>query len=89
MTTSNGRTADYPIDPIFLNRWSPRSFTGETISDADLALLFEAARWAPSSSNIQPWRFLYAKRDGVVKFGYRKGRKLVDIVAHAQEPVSA
>lgn len=63
MTTSNGRTADYPIDPIFLNRWSPRSFTGETISDADLALLFEAARWAPSSSNIQPWRFLYAKRD--------------------------
>lgn len=63
MTTSNGRTADHPIDPIFLNRWSPRSFTGEPIPDADLAILFEAARWAPSSSNIQPWRFLYAKRD--------------------------
>ena len=63
MTTSNGRTADYPIDPIFLDRWSPRSFTAEPIPDADLATLFEAARWAPSSSNQQPWRFLYAKRD--------------------------
>ena len=63
MTTSNGRTADHPIASIFLDRWSPRAFTGEPISDADLALLFEAARWAPSSSNQQPWRFLYAKRD--------------------------
>jgi nitroreductase len=63
MTTSNGRTADYSIDPIFLDRWSPRSFTAEPIPDADLATLFEAARWAPSSSNQQPWRFLYAKRD--------------------------
>lgn len=63
MTTSNGRTADHPIDPIFLNRWSPRSFTGEQISDSDLFTILEAARWAPSSSNLQPWRFLYAKRD--------------------------
>lgn len=63
MTTSNGRTADHPIDPLFLNRWSPRSFTGEAIPDADLFTIFEAARWAPSASNLQPWRFLYAKRD--------------------------
>lgn len=63
MTTINGRTADHPINPIFLHRWSPRHFTGEPISDADLFTMFEAARWAPSSSNIQPWRFLYAKRD--------------------------
>jgi nitroreductase len=63
MTTSNGRTADHPISPIFLDRWSPRGFTGEPISDTDLATLFEAARWAPSSSNQQPWRFLYARRD--------------------------
>lgn len=63
MTQSNGRTADYPIDPIFLDRWSPRTATGEAISDADLFTMFEAARWAPSSSNMQPWRFLYAKRD--------------------------
>lgn len=63
MTTSNGRTADHPIAPIFLDRWSPRSFTGEPIPDADLFTILEAARWAPSSSNLQPWRFLYAKRD--------------------------
>ena len=63
MTTSNGRTADHPIASLFLDRWSPRSFTSEPIADDTLATLFEAARWAPSSSNQQPWRFLYAKRD--------------------------
>ena len=63
MTTSNGRTADHPIDPLFLNRWSPRSFTGEPIADAELFTILEAARWAPSASNLQPWRFLYAKRE--------------------------
>jgi len=47
----NGRTADYDIDPIFLERWSPRAFTGEAISDAELFRIFEAARWAPSSFN--------------------------------------
>ena len=61
MTSRNGRTADFPIDPIFLDRWSPRALSGEPISDDDLFTLFEAARWAPSSSNLQPWRFLYAK----------------------------
>jgi nitroreductase len=60
--THNGRTADHDIDPIFLNRWSPRAFTGEHMPDAALMSLFEAARWAPSASNIQPWRFVYARR---------------------------
>jgi len=60
--THNGRTADYDIDPIFLARWSPRAFTGEAMPDALLMRLFEAARWAPSASNIQPWRFVYAHR---------------------------
>jgi len=63
MTTSNHRTADHSIDKLFLDRWSPRAFTGEAISEADLLTLFEAARWAPSSYNSQPWRFLYARRD--------------------------
>jgi nitroreductase len=63
MTTANARTADHPIDKLFLERWSPRAFTGEAISEAALATLFEAARWAPSSYNSQPWRFLYARRD--------------------------
>jgi len=57
------RIADHPIAPIFLNRWSSRAFTSEPISDEALFALFEAARWAPSAYNSQPWRFVYAKRD--------------------------
>lgn len=61
--TANGRTADYPIDPMFLERWSPRAFTGEPLPKADLLTMLEAARWAPSCYNAQPWRFAYALRD--------------------------
>lgn len=57
------RRLRYNINPIFVNRWSPRSMTGEEISHDDLMGLFEAARWAPSSYNNQPWRFIYAKRN--------------------------
>jgi nitroreductase len=60
---SDERKADHPIDNLFLNRWSPRAMTGEAISQAELLTLFEAARWAPSSYNNQPWRMLYARRD--------------------------
>lgn len=56
------RKPGYPIQPYLLNRWSPRSMTGEDLSDDELMPLFEAARWAPSSYNSQPWRILYAKR---------------------------
>jgi nitroreductase len=62
MTTANSRTADYPIAALFLERWSPRAFNGEAIADHTLLTLLEAARWAPSSHNSQPWRFLYSKR---------------------------
>lgn len=57
------RTPDRPIDPIFIRRWSPRAMSGAPIAADDLATLFEAARWAPSSYNEQEWRFLYAHRD--------------------------
>lgn len=60
---SDVRTADRPIDPLFLDRWSPRAMSGEPLDEAELLTLFEAARWAPSSGNSQPWRFLYARRD--------------------------
>ena len=56
------RQPDHEIDPLFLERWSPRAFDGSDIPDADLFAMFEAARWAPSAFNSQPWRFLYAKR---------------------------
>jgi nitroreductase len=56
------RVPDHPVDPLFLDRWSPRAFDGSDIPDADLLTIFEAARWAPSAFNSQPWHFLYAKR---------------------------
>lgn len=62
MQEINGRRADHDIDPVFLQRWSPRAFTGEAMPQEDLLRLFEAARWAPSASNRQPWRFVYAHR---------------------------
>ena len=49
-------------DPVFPARWSPRSMSGEEIPEAELLDLFDAARWAPSAFNNQPWRFLYARR---------------------------
>lgn len=60
---SDTRKADHPIDKLFLDRWSPRAMTGDSIPKEDLMVLFEAARWAPSSYNNQPWRILYAPRD--------------------------
>ena len=62
MTTANHRTADHEIDPLFLERWSPRAFTTDEIPEAALFSILEAARWAPSSYNSQPWRFVYARR---------------------------
>jgi nitroreductase len=61
---SEKRRAGYPINELFLDRWSPRAMSGEPIAQEDLMVLFEAARWAPSSFNNQPWRILYARRDG-------------------------
>lgn len=60
---SEKRHAAYPIDRIFIDRWSPRAMLGESIPAEKLHALFEAARWAPSSMNNQPWRMLYATRD--------------------------
>jgi nitroreductase len=54
------RTTDTALDPLFLDRWSPRAFDGAAISAADLRTIIDAARWAPSAYNFQPWRLLYA-----------------------------
>src|SRR5438874_10836241 len=59
-----GRRSDHPVDPLFLARWSPRAFDRSIMPEADLLTMFEAARWAPSAFNVQPWRFLYARREG-------------------------
>ena len=59
---SEVRKADYAIEPLLIDRWSPRAMSGEEISQEELMRLFEAARWAPSSFNAQQWRALSARR---------------------------
>ncbi|HEY0172064.1 MAG TPA: nitroreductase family protein [Pyrinomonadaceae bacterium] len=60
---SRKKDAGYPVDEMFLDRWSPRALSGEGVTDEELMTILEAARWAPSSYNNQPWRILYARRD--------------------------
>jgi len=60
--TAPARVADSPINEVFLARWSPRAFDETPIMDEQLMGLLEAARWAPSGLNVQPWRFIYAMR---------------------------
>jgi nitroreductase len=62
MSIQKFRRAEHEVAPLFVNRWSPRAYTGTEIPTETLFSIFEAARWAPSSRNVQPWRFLYAKR---------------------------
>jgi nitroreductase len=57
------RVTEYGADSLFLERWSPRAMSADAIPERDLMALFEAARWAPSSNNNQPWRILYAYRE--------------------------
>lgn len=61
--SDNSRLAPYPIDQMFLDRWSPRAFTPTDIAEDELLTMLEAARWAASSYNVQPWRFVYARRN--------------------------
>jgi nitroreductase len=57
-----GRLPDHPVESQFPARWSPRSFTERAVTEAEMYSLLEAARWAPSASNHQPWRLVWALR---------------------------
>ena len=61
--TNSTRAAAHPVDSLFLDRWSTRAFDATPMPRHDLDSIFEAARWAPSAFNHQPWRFLYVHRD--------------------------
>lgn len=54
---------DHPINDLIARRWSPYGFSDRAVSKEDLCALFEAARWAPSSYNEQPWRYIVATKD--------------------------
>ncbi|HEY5137248.1 MAG TPA: nitroreductase family protein [Candidatus Nanopelagicales bacterium] len=58
------RTASTEVDlhPLLADRWSPRAFDRTPLEDSDVTALLEAARWAPSANNYQPWRFLVGRQ---------------------------
>lgn len=57
--STNGRQPGFPILPLLVERYSPRGFSGEPVREEEMMPLLEAARWAPSSYNDQPWRYVY------------------------------
>ncbi|OEF95870.1 nitroreductase family protein [Desulfuribacillus alkaliarsenatis] len=57
------RFSKYNVDSFFLERWSPRAFSNNAVDDNDLLAILEAAHWAPSCFNEQPWRFYVARSD--------------------------
>jgi nitroreductase len=59
---------NFPVHDLIRDRWSPRAFANKLIEPAVLASLFEAARWAPSSNNEQPWAYLVATKDDEENF---------------------
>lgn len=61
MTDKTAQT-DFPIHALIKNRWSPRAFAAKKVEPQKLQNLFEAARWAPSSFNEQPWRFIVGQK---------------------------
>ena len=60
--------SDSPVHELIRNRWSPRAFSDEPIPEDVLRSLFEAARWAPSSNNEQPWAYIVATKDDKENF---------------------
>ncbi len=60
---------NHPIHELLSERWSPYGFSDRPVADADLRSLFEAARWAASSYNEQPWSFIVAARTDALEFG--------------------
>src|SRR3981189_3610253 len=61
-------TTDVPVHELIRNRWSPRAFSDTAVPAEILRSLFEAARWAPSSNNEQPWVYLVATKDDAENF---------------------
>jgi nitroreductase len=70
--------ADFPVHDLVSERWSPRAFSDKAVDAEVLASLFEAARWAPSSSNEQPWAYFTATKDDPENFA-----KLVSVLVPA------
>jgi nitroreductase len=74
-------TVDHPVHDLIRRRWSPRAFEPRPLAQGQLRSLLEAARWAPSCFNEQPWSFLVARREDETTFA----RLLSCLVAKNQE----
>lgn len=90
------RHADFPVDPQFVSRWSPRAFAPTPMTEAQVMSLLEAARWAPSASNHQPARFAWGLRGdaafaaihgGLMGFNTVWAGKAAALVVVASKPV--
>ena len=68
MNVQKQATPGYPIQKLIAQRWSPYAFSDRPVSDDDLRSLFEAARWAASSYNEQPWRYIVASKANPEEF---------------------
>lgn len=88
MTRKTASTAA-PLHPLLAERWSPRGLDRtHRLDDAALTALLEAARWAPSAGNSQPWRFLVARR-GDAAFGAAAGNTNASLVAPTPPPAGS
>lgn len=72
---------DHPIHEFLARRWSPYAFADRVVSDGDLRSLFEAARWAASSYNEQPWSYIFAKRSDPEAF-----QRMVSCLVEGNQP---
>ncbi|UOQ54796.1 nitroreductase family protein [Hymenobacter cellulosivorans] len=71
----------YPVHELIKNRWSPRSFSAQPVAPETVGQLFEAASWAASAMNEQPWRYIYAHRADTEAF-----QKMVDLLMPGNQP---
>ena len=65
---NNPAPVEFPVNELIQNRWSPRAFSDKPVPQEVLRSLFEAARWAPSSNNEQPWAYIVATKDDAENF---------------------
>jgi nitroreductase len=74
-------TTAYPVHELIRNRWSPRSFSAEPIAQDTLNQVFEAASWAFSAMNAQPWQYIYAHKADTEAF-----QKILDTLMPGNQP---
>ncbi|UYZ61584.1 nitroreductase family protein [Hymenobacter weizhouensis] len=74
-------TTSYPVHELIRQRWSPRAFANQPVTPDTLNQLFEAASWAASAMNEQPWRYIYAHRTDGEAF-----QKMVDCLLPGNQP---